>query len=120
MLGERFDRLEEQLAIVTGLWATPIGERFNFAGTHYELTRFAGVAQASRRATDLPIIVGGGGQRRTPSLAARFATEFNLAFRSVDDFAAQRQRVLAACSAHRPGPGDDVVFRRLGGRHRRR
>ena len=25
-LGERFDRLEEQLAIITGLWETPDGE----------------------------------------------------------------------------------------------
>ncbi len=37
-LGERFERLEEQLEIVTGLWSTPIGERFNFAGRHYQLT----------------------------------------------------------------------------------
>ena len=30
--GERFDRLEEQLAIITGLWTTPVGETFSFAG----------------------------------------------------------------------------------------
>lgn len=36
-LGERFDRLEEQLAIVTGLWETPEGETFAFAGTHHTL-----------------------------------------------------------------------------------
>src|SRR6266513_1881457 len=36
-LGERFDRLEEQFAIVTGLWETPEGETFSFGGTHYEL-----------------------------------------------------------------------------------
>src|SRR5664280_1958032 len=34
-LGERFERLEEQLAVITGLWATPAGERFDFAGTRY-------------------------------------------------------------------------------------
>ena len=34
-LGERFDRLAEQLEIVTGLWGTPPGERYSFAGTHY-------------------------------------------------------------------------------------
>ena len=96
-VGERFDRLEEQLAIVTGLWATPIGERFNFAGTHYDLSDSPALPKPAQ-GTDLPIIVGGGGPRRTPSLAARFATEFNLPFRSLEDFAAQRQRVLAACS----------------------
>ena len=31
-VGERFDRLAEQLAIITGLWATPVGELFTFAG----------------------------------------------------------------------------------------
>ncbi|MBN2621795.1 MAG: LLM class flavin-dependent oxidoreductase, partial [Acidimicrobiales bacterium] len=36
-LGERFDRLEEQLAIVTGLWQAPGGERFSFDGAHYRL-----------------------------------------------------------------------------------
>ena len=36
-VGERFDLLEEQLAIVTGLWATPPGETFSFSGAHYSL-----------------------------------------------------------------------------------
>src|SRR4051812_47293862 len=36
-LGERFDRLEEQLEIVTGLWRTPPGERYSFSGAHYTL-----------------------------------------------------------------------------------
>src|SRR5437868_7602603 len=31
-IGERFQRLEEQLEILTGLWSTPVGERFSFAG----------------------------------------------------------------------------------------
>ena len=34
-LGERFDRLEEQLAIITGLWTTPDGRAFSFDGEHY-------------------------------------------------------------------------------------
>ena len=37
-LGERFDRLTEQLKIITGLWTTPVGEKFNYAGTHYTVT----------------------------------------------------------------------------------
>src|ERR1017187_8051912 len=37
-LGERFERLEEQLFILTGLWAMPLGEKFTFAGRHYQLT----------------------------------------------------------------------------------
>ena len=34
-LGERFDRLEEQLDIITGMWATPVGETYDNPGGHY-------------------------------------------------------------------------------------
>ena len=45
-LGERFDRYEEQLAVITGLWGTPPGETFDFSGTHYRLAGLPGAAQA--------------------------------------------------------------------------
>ena len=45
-IGERFDRLEEQLEIVTGLWATPEGGRFSFSGAHYKPRRQPWAAQA--------------------------------------------------------------------------
>jgi alkanesulfonate monooxygenase SsuD/methylene tetrahydromethanopterin reductase-like flavin-dependent oxidoreductase (luciferase family) len=73
-LGERFDRLGEQLEIITGLWATPPGERFSFHGKHYRLEECASVPRPARRP---PVIIGGAGPRRTPALAARFADEFN-------------------------------------------
>ena len=69
-LGERFDRLEEQLAIITGLWETPEGETFSFAGTHYQLSGRTGPAQPAQRPRP-PVILGGAGARRTPRLAAR-------------------------------------------------
>jgi F420-dependent oxidoreductase-like protein len=97
-VGERFERLEEQLEIVTGLWSTPVGERFSFAGRHYQMSESPALPKPAQGA-DLPIIIGGGGPRRTPRLAARFATEFNLPFRSVEAFTEQRQRVIDACSA---------------------
>ena len=37
-LGERFDRLSEQLTIITGLWETPLGETFSFPGKYYQVT----------------------------------------------------------------------------------
>src|SRR5580692_10121865 len=55
-LGERFDRLEEQLAILTGLWDTKPGERFSFDGKHYQLTDCASVPRPVARPK---IIVGG-------------------------------------------------------------
>jgi F420-dependent oxidoreductase-like protein len=83
-LGERFDRLEEQLSVITGLWTTPRGERFSYAGKHYRLDECANFPapahdlEAGPGARRHPrIIIGGGGPRRTPALAARFADEFN-------------------------------------------
>jgi alkanesulfonate monooxygenase len=107
-LGERFERLEEQLAIVTGLWATPSGDRFDFPGRHYTLTDSPALPKPVQRPGP-PVIVGGGGPVRTPRLAARFAAEFNLPFCPVDDTAAQFGRVRAACTAAGRSP-DDLVY----------
>jgi F420-dependent oxidoreductase-like protein len=75
-LKERFDRLEEQLAIIKGLWTTPPGERFSFSGRHYELRECANGPRPAQ-SPHPPIVVGGAGPRRTPALAARYADEFN-------------------------------------------
>jgi F420-dependent oxidoreductase-like protein len=94
-LGTRFDRLEEQLEIVSGLWRTPVGERFDFAGKHYALTGAPALPKPVQQPGP-PIIVGGHGPKRTPELAARFADEFNVGFSPVDVVAEQYLRVAAA------------------------
>jgi F420-dependent oxidoreductase-like protein len=76
-VGERFDRLEEQLAIITGLWDTRPGERFSFDGKFYQLTDCASIPRPAARPK---IIIGGTGPKRTPTLAAKFADEFNAGF----------------------------------------
>jgi F420-dependent oxidoreductase-like protein len=78
-LKDRFDRLEEQLAIITGLWRTPRGESFSFAGAHFRLTDCVNPPRPTQ-SPHPPIIVGGAGPRRTPALAARFADEYNATF----------------------------------------
>jgi F420-dependent oxidoreductase-like protein len=97
-VGERFERLEEQLAIITGLWGTADGETFSFEGTHYRLSDSPGLPKPSQRPRP-PVILGGSGARRTPRLAARFADEFNVPFGSVADSAAGFARVREACEA---------------------
>jgi F420-dependent oxidoreductase-like protein len=91
-LGERFELLEEQLQILRGLWA---GERFDFTGKHYQLVGNPALAVPVQH--PLPIIVGGGGPKRTPRLAATYADEFNIGFRSLADSAAALARVREAC-----------------------
>jgi F420-dependent oxidoreductase-like protein len=92
---KRFDLLEEQLEVITGLWSTPVGETYSFAGAHYTLTDAPALPKPVQ--TRVPVIVGGDGPRRTPALAARFATEFNLGFPAVDEIPERVARVRAAC-----------------------
>jgi F420-dependent oxidoreductase-like protein len=91
---ERFDRLEEQLAVVTGLWASPVGEQFSFDGAHYRLVDAPALPKPVQ--SPVPVIVGGHGKRRTPALAARFAHEFNVAFSTGAEVTETFDRVRAA------------------------
>ncbi|SDM59876.1 probable F420-dependent oxidoreductase, Rv1855c family [Cryobacterium flavum] len=94
---KRFGMLEEQLEVITGLWNTPVGDRYNFAGEHYTLVDSPALPKPTQ--VRVPVIVGGGGAKRTPKLAARFATEFNLPFPDFADIAGKFDGVRAACEA---------------------
>jgi alkanesulfonate monooxygenase len=74
---DRFDVLEEQLEMLKGLWATGAGETFSFAGTHVHLKDNPALPKPVQPG-GVPIIVGGTGKSRTPSLAATYADEFNM------------------------------------------
>ncbi|MFD3459609.1 LLM class F420-dependent oxidoreductase [Nocardia fluminea] len=102
----RFGLLEEQLAIITGLWATKPGARFDFEGTHYQLTDSPALPKPVQ--DPVPVIIGGNGKVRTPRLAARYATEFNMPFASIADSAAQFDRVRAAVRA--AGRTDELIY----------
>ena len=96
-LGERFERLEDQLAIITGMWSTPHGTTFTHEGRHHSVTDSPALPKPVQ--SRVPIIVGGGGPKRTPRLAATYASEFNLPFQSIERFTEQCDRVRSACDA---------------------
>ena len=96
-LGERFDRLTEQLSIITGLWTTPPGETFDFSGTHYTVADSPALPKPVQ-SPHPPIIIGGAGAKRTPALTAAFAAEFNIPFAPLDVAKAQYERVAAAAA----------------------
>ncbi|MFC4554841.1 LLM class F420-dependent oxidoreductase [Georgenia faecalis] len=104
---KRFGILEEQLELITGMWGTPVGETYTFAGEHYRLTDSPALPKPVQQ--PLPIIVGGGGPRRTPRLAARFATEYNQSFPEKDVVVPQIGRVRAACEEAGRNP-DELVY----------
>lgn len=97
-LAERFDRLAEQLALITGLWETPPGQTFSYSGRYYTVSDSPALPKPVQRPRP-PVLVGGIGRRRTPQLAARFADEYNVPFASVEATAAAFARVAEACAA---------------------
>jgi alkanesulfonate monooxygenase len=105
--GERFERLEEQLQIITGMWRTPPDSQFSFSGQHYTIVGSPALPKP-RQPGGPPITIGGYGTRRTPQLAARYAAEFNLPFPQPDTFRDQAKRVAAACEGTGRDPSDLV------------
>ena len=95
--GERFDRLEESLAVITGLWGTPAGERFGFEGEHYRLSDSPALPKPVQSPRP-PVLIGGKGKKRTPALAARYADEFNVPFDGIEQTRVLFERVRAACA----------------------
>jgi F420-dependent oxidoreductase-like protein len=105
---ERFDRLSEQLAVVTGLWTTPAGETFDFAGEHYTIAGSPGLPKPVQ-SPHPPIVIGGTGAKRTPALAAKYAAEFNVPFVTIDVVRQQFQRVSDAV-AEAGRAADSIVY----------
>jgi F420-dependent oxidoreductase-like protein len=122
---ERFEMLEEQLEIVTGLWTTPAGKRYSFEGKHHRVEDSPGLPKPVQQPRP-PLIMGGWGTKTTPRLAARFADEFNMPFPPPSYYREGCDHVRAACEATGRDPStmrftvavivcigrDDAEFRR--------
>lgn len=112
-LRERYDMLEEQLAILHGLWTEPDG--WSYEGAHWQVrgaVRHGEVARDGRRHPH--IILGGKGGPRMAQLVARYADEFNLISATPDDVPAAYGRVRDACVTAGRDP-DDVVYSAMTG-----
>ena len=101
---ERFDMLEEQLAIIHGLWTEPDG--WTYEGRHWQvqeaLLQPKPAVPSGRRHPNL--IIGGEGGPRMASLVAQYADEFNLTGASVARVGPAYERVRAACEEHGRDP----------------
>jgi F420-dependent oxidoreductase-like protein len=73
-MAERFERLEETLQICLQMWADDEGP---YDGAHYHLRRTLNVPQSLSRPHP-PILIGGGGEKKTLRLVARYAQACNL------------------------------------------
>ncbi len=104
---KRFGILEEQLAIVSGLWATPLGETFNFSGAHYTVVDSPALPKPLQ--SPMPLIVGGSGPTKLPRLAATYATEYNTGFVPIDKIAETFDRVRSACALIGRDPAEVIM-----------
>ena len=99
----RFGMLEEQLAIVTGLWQTPVGERFDYTGSHYTVVNSPGLPKPVQQPRP-PIVMGGSGRQRSArSRGVR---------RRVQRGLRHPEQISAAFGASQP-PAPTLVGRRL-------
>jgi F420-dependent oxidoreductase-like protein len=107
---ERFDRLEEGLEVITGLWLAAGGQGFSFDGRYFQVADNRTPPRVTQRPHP-PVIVGGAGAKRTPAIAARFATEFNSALSGIEEARERFARFGRACEAI----GRDPATARLSG-----
>jgi len=107
-LGERYDRLEESLAIVHGLWTEPDG--WNYEGRHWRVRGARLRPRPSFSGRPHPhLILGGDGGPRLARLVASWADEFNRQSATPDRLREAYARVAVACAA--AGREPDTVVR---------
>ena len=96
-LGERFDMLEEQMAIIHGLWTEPDG--WSFDGKHWQVRESMRHGEVSRGGRRHPhVIFGGKGGPRLARLVAQYGDEFNLSPGSPEAAPEAYANIQSACA----------------------
>ncbi|GAA1574895.1 TIGR03560 family F420-dependent LLM class oxidoreductase [Dactylosporangium maewongense] len=92
-VAERFERLEETLRICLQMWSDDNGP---FEGTHYRLTETLNSPPPLGRARPM-IMIGGGGEKKTLRLVAKYADACNLFGSTPEDVAAKLDVLRGHC-----------------------
>jgi F420-dependent oxidoreductase-like protein len=112
-IGERYDMLPEQMAIIHGLWTEPDG--WGYDGEHWQVrgaVRHGEIARGGRKHPH--ILFGGKGGPRLAGLVARYGDEFNLNSASPEDAPEAYARVRKACEEIGRDP-NQVVYSAMTG-----
>ena len=108
-LGERFDRLEEQLTILTGMWGTPDRRPLRAHRSPLPGRRLAPACRSRHNGPGPRSSSAAGGRAARPTSAPGSASEFNRAFAPLENFVAQSARVREACEGYDRDP-DELVY----------
>ncbi len=104
-LGERFELLEETLQIAHGMWSGEAGTEGVHDGRHYRAGRLLNVPQSLSRPR-VPIMIGGGGERKTLRLVAQYADATNVF--GAPEAIARKYRILEEHCAAVGRPYDEI------------
>jgi F420-dependent oxidoreductase-like protein len=105
--GQRYDRLEDQLAILHGVWAAAPGTTFTYDGRTTSVRLEADPLRPAQQPHP-PIVLGGMGGPRGARLAATYADEFNVAFVPAELMKQRHDAVRQTCDKRGRDPGSIV------------
>ena len=94
-MGQRMDRFEEAVEVIDSLL---VHEITTFQGKYFQLEQARCEPKGPQRPRP-PIVIGGGGEKRTLRIAARFAQHWNLPFATPEVFHKKNEILLAHCEA---------------------
>ena len=94
-MGQRMDRFEEAVAVIDSLL---VHEITTFQGKYFQLEQARCEPKGPQQPRP-PIVIGGGGEKRTLRIAARFAQHWNLPFATPEVFHKKNEILLAHCEA---------------------
>ena len=99
-VGERMDRLDESIRVIKALWEEAPA---TFQGRYYRLREAECYPKPVQR--PLPLLVGGGGERRTLRIVAEHATEWNISGGDLTVYRRKRDVLERHCAAKGRDPG---------------
>jgi len=103
----RYDRLEDQLAVLAGVWAAEPGATFSLQGRTLAVQIDADTVRPAQRPHP-PVVLGGQGGPRSARLAAAYADEYNVSFVPADHMQRVHDQVRRACDAAGRDPASVV------------
>ena len=106
-LADRYNLLEDSLAILTGAWGAPSGSTYDYEGTSVTVHIPADTVRPAQHPHP-PIVLGGQGNPKSARLAATYADEYNTAFVPIEKMKTTHDKVRAACEAAGRDPGSIV------------